>query len=242
MSHLLRVLVAVSVLAVPGVALAQCTKDTECKGDRVCERGACVSPSERAPAPPPQPEYTAPPPPPVVSAPPPAARPPPARRAPPAEGPWDASARKNVIAYNFLSTLSGFYVASTLQNQDPGLSILQFGFIYERVVFPNFTLTGSLTPNFWSDAAGGLFYCGITAGARYYFFGNAPDGFWAGGEMGTLALNLGLGLIFEGGYQWALDSGLTIGVTAGLSLVGAQAPQTGVIAGFGLGGHVGWNF
>jgi hypothetical protein len=27
-----------------GQALAQCTKDTDCKGDRICDKGACMSP------------------------------------------------------------------------------------------------------------------------------------------------------------------------------------------------------
>src|SRR6185436_19383962 len=105
MSHLLRVLVAVLILAVPGVALAQCTRDTDCKGDRVCERGNCITPAERAA--PPRPEYTAPPPPPPVQTP--IARPPPARR----EGSWEATSRKHVLSYNVLSTLTGLYAAAT---------------------------------------------------------------------------------------------------------------------------------
>jgi hypothetical protein len=38
------------VLLAVGVAQAQCTKDTDCKGDRVCDGGSCVAPSN-APAP-----------------------------------------------------------------------------------------------------------------------------------------------------------------------------------------------
>src|SRR3954468_7652274 len=106
MSHLLRALVAVSVLAVPGVALAECTKDTDCKGDRVCERGVCVAPADRAPparpeytppppprAPPARPKYPPPPPPPTVQ--PPAARSPRQHLAPGTEGTWEARSRKN---------------------------------------------------------------------------------------------------------------------------------------------------
>jgi hypothetical protein len=40
-----------SVLLVCGLANAQCTKDTDCKGDRVCEAGKCASP-QLPPAPP----------------------------------------------------------------------------------------------------------------------------------------------------------------------------------------------
>lgn len=43
-------------------AHAQCAKDTDCKGDRVCEQGQCVNPPpvEALPPPPPAPEAAAP--------------------------------------------------------------------------------------------------------------------------------------------------------------------------------------
>ena len=44
----LLVIPALTLLAV-ACANAQCTKDTECKGDRVCEKGICVSPNATAP-------------------------------------------------------------------------------------------------------------------------------------------------------------------------------------------------
>src|SRR3954462_15014068 len=34
-----------SCLLVPSLSHAQCSKDTDCKGERVCEAGACVAPS-----------------------------------------------------------------------------------------------------------------------------------------------------------------------------------------------------
>ncbi len=46
------VLSAASVLLVTALASAQCTKDTDCKGDRVCEAGKCTSPVSLPPAPP----------------------------------------------------------------------------------------------------------------------------------------------------------------------------------------------
>lgn len=36
-------------LAIPS-AYSQCTKDNECKGDRICEKGVCVAPSSSVPA------------------------------------------------------------------------------------------------------------------------------------------------------------------------------------------------
>src|SRR5438128_203330 len=143
--HLLRVLLAASALAAPGAAYADCTKDTDCKGDRICERGACVSPSERAQPPPPQPEYV--PPPPVRPAP----RPRPT--SPPMEGAWETNARKNVITYDLLSTFAGILVAADLNNRglDNGLTILQVALAYERALTPRFSVFGIITPSHWEE-------------------------------------------------------------------------------------------
>jgi hypothetical protein len=78
------VLLAASALVVANVAQADCSKDTDCKGDRVCINGACVDPS--APGQPPPPEPLPPgavPPVEVQPLPPPQAGPPPAPVAPP---------------------------------------------------------------------------------------------------------------------------------------------------------------
>ena len=41
-----------SVLVLYGFnAIAQCTKDTECKGDRICNKGTCMAPTQNAPSP-----------------------------------------------------------------------------------------------------------------------------------------------------------------------------------------------
>jgi len=50
-ASLLRVGVVAAVLVAlssPSSALGQCTKDTDCKGDRICERGTCVNPPAKA--------------------------------------------------------------------------------------------------------------------------------------------------------------------------------------------------
>lgn len=52
-------LVASLVLFSAAKASAQCTKDTDCKGDRVCEDGKCTSPAALPPAPPPPPGSSA---------------------------------------------------------------------------------------------------------------------------------------------------------------------------------------
>lgn len=52
----LRVFLVLTVLVLlamvwPSVALAGCEKDTDCKGDRICENEKCVSPAQAAPSP-----------------------------------------------------------------------------------------------------------------------------------------------------------------------------------------------
>jgi hypothetical protein len=238
MSHLLRVLVAVSVFVVPGAALAAgCEKDTDCKGDRVCERGACVAPGERA-TPPPPPER-------VESPPPPPARPPPAaparRASQGAETAWEANTRKNVLSYNVLATVDGILTAADIAVNlpDPGLSIMQLSFIYERAVMPHLGVFGTFTPGFWTDPAGLSTYAGLSAGAKYYFFGDAPNGLYAGGELGLMSLNLGAGIEPEVGWQWVTDFGLVLAAVAGATFT---ATGTGVLVRFGLNGQIGWNF
>src|SRR5687768_15836360 len=55
------ILGGLAALLLHGVAAAQCTKDTECKGDRVCDAGKCTSPLPAAPPPPPGPAAAPPP-------------------------------------------------------------------------------------------------------------------------------------------------------------------------------------
>jgi hypothetical protein len=83
-----------ALLLAHSVAAAQCTMDTECKGDRVCEKGKCVSPAP-APAPAaaaPAPDGTAPATAPTETVPAPAADPSVAPAPPPAAAPPAAAA------------------------------------------------------------------------------------------------------------------------------------------------------
>ena len=239
--HLLRVLLAASALAGPGAAYAQCTKDTECKGDRVCERGACVSPSERA-QPPPPPEYVAPPPPATPTAPArPAPRPHPV--APVSEGAWEASARKNLITYDILSTAAGIAVASDLNARgfDQGLTILQVAIAYERAIMPRFSVFGIITPSHWEEPGfNPVNYLGFMLGAKYFFFGEAPAGFFAGGQIGVTPLNLGPGIMPEVGYTLPLDFGLTFSGVLGFPI--SNTPASTLYLRPALELHIGWNF
>jgi hypothetical protein len=58
--YLAGLFTGVSLLSVSSLSHAQCTKDTDCKGDRVCEAGSCVAPAAPLPVAPPPPQATAP--------------------------------------------------------------------------------------------------------------------------------------------------------------------------------------
>jgi hypothetical protein len=118
----------------------------------------------------------------------------------------------------------------------PGLGITQVSFMYERAVSPNMAVFGVLSPNYWTTPGGNnVLYMGATLGWKWYFFGDAPGGFWIGGEVGNLATDIGPGLIAETGYQFLLDFGLQLSIAAGLAI-----SQFGL--GPGFAGTIGWNF
>jgi len=74
MKRLALALIIIATVALQGAAAsAQCTKDTDCKGNRICQNGECVAP---APAPPPPSGYN------PAPAPAPAPAPPPEPRGP----------------------------------------------------------------------------------------------------------------------------------------------------------------
>jgi hypothetical protein len=52
---LTAVAIALGVLAYSGLAEAQCTKDSDCKGERICEQGTCTEPAVESERPPPAP-------------------------------------------------------------------------------------------------------------------------------------------------------------------------------------------
>ena len=221
MNHLLRAFVVISVATAPGAALAQCTKDTDCKGDRVCENGMCVPPGERA-APPPPPQYSPPPPPPEAR--------PVYRPAPP---PRLLELPKNVLSIDPLATVGGY-----LYGANNGFTVVQVAFLYERVLLPQLSVFGTLVPAITSGIPAAT--AGLTAGLRWYFLGGAPGGVWVGGDLGILRLNFGLGMSLQAGYQWVLDNGLALGITGGLVIGGDGLG--GLLISPGLGGNVGWNF
>lgn len=144
-------------------------------------------------------------------------------------------ARPNVLSVDPLSIIRGALVGAQLQ-----VSIAQVGAIYERVVLPQLSLYGTLTPGITSGTPPVIL--GVMGGVRWYVVGGAPAGPWVGGQLGLLPMNLGPGVHLEGGYQWILDNGLALGINARIEM-GEDLVTAGNLAIRPmLAGNVGWNF
>jgi len=201
-------------LSLSSSAFAQpqnCGSDKDCAGNAVCERGLCVEPGGAA-APPAAP--------PLVAAPPPAA--PPVSEAPMAEPPM--MGRKVAIKVHPLVPIAFLLVAGSL-SVIAGVPVVLVAVPIEVEVAlsPNFSIDGTLTPLYASVGTNSGFGAVLSAGARYYFFGIAPDGAFVGGVVsaGLFSAVLGSGISAPGagfdaqiqlGYQWVLPIGFTVGV------------------------------
>jgi hypothetical protein len=217
MAKLQGFVVLVAVLASAPV-LAQCTKDTDCKGNRVCVRGECVEDTAQdAPPPysPPDNRYS----------------PPPPAPAPgggqqggadmsqyatidevPAEerDAWQQHARRSLIATDPLPILGGLLLGASL-----GGTILPLSVQYWYALNRSLVLGGSAALVFVSGPGVSTVGFGVTAGARYHFFGTAHDGAWVGGTVGFGSG--GLSLLALVGWNWVFDGGFYVGVGAGLA-------------------------
>lgn len=228
MRDLCRILFLVGALGLSTAALAQCTRDTDCKGDRVCDQGVCVDPSQRqgggelSPPPPP-------PPPPREEV-----RRPPSRRPPADDGGsvsagWTHADRPNLLVTHPLTTVGALILGQ------PAI-ILVLPAEYERAITPNVGLYGQLSVLFGTGAAGSAFGLGILGGVRFYFFGDAPAGFYGSGALG--AGSGGFLFTLGAGYTWIFDGGFTIGV-------GGTINPLAIVAGFfpiGINCPIGFNF
>jgi hypothetical protein len=155
---------------------------------------------------------------------------------------WEAQAKKNDVNLNLLPPVLGLIIsvsASSLLGSAAG--IISLPLEYERAINRGFSVFGILQPSFAAISAGGqsasAFSFGIGAGARAYFSGNAPNGFWLGGEadVPVYPQPTGVSVRVESGYNFAFGNNLTfsLGGGLGLSYLSVTDPNTGIaVAGF----------
>jgi hypothetical protein len=218
MRDLCRLILVVGVCGLSTAAYAQCTRDTDCKGDRVCDQGVCVDPDARSA------ELPPPPPPPRDEA----RRP--ARRTPAAEEPAeeDTLERQTILSVN---------VGGALVQLLGGALILPVELERAFSPYASFSLLGNV------GTINTLGYSFLTvgggAGLNYYLFGTAPSGFYLR-AMGQLAFVTGaagsgaaFGLLGGAGYQVVFPNGLALngGLHLGPGFSGAGAFLQAVLQG-----------
>jgi len=231
MRSLIQLLALGAGLALPAAAFAQCTKDTDCKGNRVCENGQCVSPPSEASNPPAEPQYA-----PPSEAPSP---PPPPRYGPPPPPPrgYGRMAPPPPLRINVLSVDLGAVVVGAANRSFVSQALVQVPIQLERLFSNYVSVVGVLAPFSLRDS--GLVFLGadISAGGRFYFVGDAPRALWIGVRAGYSALNWSgtIGVV-EAGYQFVLPTGLSAGFAVGYDFGDI------FVTPFRASATVGWNF
>ena len=152
---------------------------------------------------------------------------------------WEAQAKKNDVNINLLPPVLGLIIsvsASSLLGSAAG--VISLPLEYERAINRGFSVFGILQPSFAAVSVAGqsasAFSFGLGLGARGYFSGNAPNGFWLGGEadIPVYPQFLGASVRVESGYNFAFANNLTfsLGGGLGLSYLSVTDPTTGVTA------------
>jgi len=176
-------------------ASAQCTKDTDCRGDRICQQGTCVSPA---------------PPPPNVSAPAPG----------PAAAPVEMGSRRLAVKVHPLTLVGGLILGATT-----GITVLSLPVELEYALAPNFSIFAQGSPVVVSGALGTFPGLLLGGGARFYPLSQALNGPWVGGMLagGVSAGGFSGDLQIQAGWAFAFDFGLYLSVGAALSFSGLVA-------------------
>jgi hypothetical protein len=138
---------------------------------------------------------------------------------------WEAQARKNNLNINLLPPIGSLLLsisASSLLGSAAG--VISIPFEYERALNRGLSVFGILNPAFAGVAAAGqsasAFSFGLGLGVRGYFSGNAPIGFWLGGE-GDIPVYPSFGgatVRVESGYNFAFATNLSLSLGGGLGL------------------------
>lgn len=148
---------------------------------------------------------------------------------------WEQYAHKNVISLNILVPLTGIIVTATASN-------LGFGVVggialpveYERSLSKGMSVFGIVWPGVVTAAGNTSVGFGLGGGARAYFTGNAPQGFWLGLEVDGQFVSFSVGGRVEAGVNFLFANNLTLSLGGGLGVAYGQTinPVTGAV---GLG-------
>ncbi len=136
---------------------------------------------------------------------------------------WDRYASKTNISVNILNPVGGAIWTAVLSSFTQAVSGQSLGAIslpieLERCLNRSTSVFGVLEPG-WSTGGGeSKLAFTLGAGARLYFGGNAPQGFWMG-LHGAAALPLReVSTLIEAGGTWLFENHLTLSFGAGAGL------------------------
>jgi len=163
---------------------------------------------------------------------------------------WEQSARKNVISVNILVPLTGIIVTATASNLGLGVvGGLSLPVEYERSLNKGVSVFGILWPGLATLGGNTQFGLTLGAGARAYFSGNAPQGFWFGLEVDGAVTSLNVAGRAEAGVNWIFANNFTLSLGGGLGVAYATTVNpatgqtiTGVIPSLGLRFNLGYAF
>lgn len=165
---------------------------------------------------------------------------------------WDAQAKKNDLSINLFPPAAGLILSAVSSSLlgSAGFSFIMLPVEYERALSRGMSVFWILQPSFAADSDGvqwgWRFLLGVGLGARAYFSGNAPLGFWLGGE-GDIPIYPTSGDGFgadtavrvESGYNLMFSNNLMLSLGGGLGLSYSNAIDPNTNAPYGLRPAVG---
>jgi len=253
--------VGAAVLLFSAPALAQCSKDTDCKGDRVCSNGQCIDTAHPAPVAGPtvvvQPAAPAPvivvqPPPPLVQAPPPLQLQPPKLDRPKPKSGWAVGA--GIVGLVFMPVILGLTGASeaTRTSLDPSLPLGITALVLHIVMVPivgsggssarkGFDISGAVPLRVFAWIFYGLTIAGGVVTAVLGAAGDTPPGgliIGMGGASALALLFLSIDNFISAGQAKALANRMENGEASRLEMREYIAPM--VMPDGSVGGTVGF--
>jgi hypothetical protein len=137
---------------------------------------------------------------------------------------WDRYASKTHVSVNLLNPVGGVIYTAVFSSFTQAVSGQNRGSIslpieLERCLNRSTSVFGVAEPGWWTNSGESNVAFTLGAGARMYFGGNAPQGFWMGlhaaGEVTKLRE---ISTTIEAGGTWLFENHLTLSFGAGAGL------------------------